>query len=499
MADHHADAAVDIPCQVSKSTGSPGRDSGLFASRLPTEIYQMIVDHIALHYDESSNDQKAIRAKTLSSLARTSTTFQCLTEPYLYSFPEGSRMESSQGLERFQLSLAVSSRRENLVQVLDFEWDTKVYSRMVIIDIARRCPNLRTLKLTFPDKASPGDVFSQAHVDNLADLFFVCPKVKKLRISTYYGEVLPIPEQDGKIAEFAGQLSHVEMNGGGAWFKTAILPYLSPNVTSFTMIRANIHGYEDLSGFLKTLGQRCPVLERLKIMCWGVTQVEVAALCKAVGSTLKLLYLHGDFEYDGNDDGSILSQFLPHMQVLEHVLLGNGFPLRVKDMDAMSSLSHLRTFIAEDNSYNESDSDDENEPAQFFRGETLIDVDRALVRFLSTHRTTLETMWLISCDCDLGEDVFQSLKLVRNLRSVGMDWNYEIGREEVDALLEACPKLRGAPDIENYVDEMFGVEDEWKSRYLWIVYDHLEWFENDYPQSDTGWAISLRQPQRSID
>ncbi|KAF5700368.1 hypothetical protein FGLOB1_10832 [Fusarium globosum] len=479
MTDGYAEAAVDISRQVSMSTRSRDRSSDFPTSRLPTEIYQMIVEHIVLHFDECDNDQVAIRAKTLSSLACTSTTLQCLTEPYLYSFPESSRLTSSQGQEHFRLSLAVDSRRGNLVQVLDFVWDAKVYSRTLVIDIARRCPNLHTLHLSFPTKASPEDVFSQAYVDNLADLFFVCPKVKKLRLSTshspstYETEVIPIPEQDGRIAEFAGQLSHVELSDGVAWFKMAMLPYLSRNVISFVVVNP---GPEYHPGFLETLGQRCPVLQSLKIMCWGVTPLELETLCKALGSTLKVLYLKGLYA------DSVLSRFLPNMQVLEHLRLGNPFPLYVEDMDAMSSLSHLRTFIA--------DGDEDEEFNSYFLEETGADRDRALARFLYARRMTLETVWLDSDDL-LNKDVFENLKLVRNLGSVGLSWSDTLEREEVEGLLEACPKLQEVSDIRKCVDDMLD-GDGWNRYKLRINYLRPRWCELDFPYCSAGWSDSLR-------
>ncbi|KAF5586358.1 hypothetical protein FPCIR_7968 [Fusarium pseudocircinatum] len=458
MAGSRAKAAVDIP-RFSMSTRSRTRCSGFSTSRLPTEIYQMIVKHIALHYDERNNDQKEIRVKTLSSLARTSRTLQCLTEPYLYSFPEDSRLESSKGLERFRLSLVVSSRRANLVQVLDFQWDTRVSSRRLAIDIARRCPNLRTLHLSFSKGPSRSDGFGQTYVDNLADLFFACPKVRKLRLATSCEEVLPIPEQDSRILEFSRQLYHVELNGGGTWFNKAMLSYLSPNLISFVMIHSNPPDYEDLEGFLETLGQRCPVIQRLKIMCWGITAVDLAALCKALASTLKVLYLN-NLEYDG----SVLSLFLPHMQVLEHLYLGKDVPLYVQDMDSMSSLSHLRTFIADGGE----SEDEEDEPERFFYGETTTDMSLALARFLSTHRMTLETMWIDGDDCFFDEDAFESLKLVRNLRSVGLSWCSHLKREEVDGLLESCPKLQEASDLDRALEDIVGEEEESNPGLLWI-------------------------------
>lgn len=484
MTDGYAEDAVDISRQVSMSTRSRDRSSGFSTSILPTEIYQMIVEHIVSHYDRRNDDHKAIRAKTLLSLTRTSTTLQYLTEPYLYSFPDDSRLESYQGKERFRLSLAVDSRRANHVQVLDFEWDTQVQSRRLIIDIARRCPNLRLLGLRLPKKDSGGDEFNQAYVDHLADLFFVCPNVRKLRFTTYCRKVdLPIPEKNARVAKFAGQLSYVEMDGGGAWFQKAMLPYLSKNLISFNAIHTNSPQYEDLPGFLETLSQRCPVLQRLKIKCNGITLADLTTLCKALGSTLKLLCLDC---LDG--DGSVLSMLVPRLQVLEHLMLGNDISLHVQDLKAMSSLSCLRTFIADGMDYSY------NYTGNFFRGETDTDVDRALASFIHAHRTTLETMWLHS-DHRLDRGVFDNLKLVPNLGCVGLCLMEELERKDVDDLLEACPKLRGASDIDECLDDMFGDAVSLEGRRnLWIGYWRpTMWFEFDYPWSDTSWAVSLRQ------
>ncbi|KAH7216082.1 hypothetical protein DER44DRAFT_807079 [Fusarium oxysporum] len=354
MADGHAEAAVDIPRQISKSTRSRDKYSGFAVSWFPTEIYQMIVNHIALGYDWCNDGQNTIRAKTLSSLARTCTFLQCLTEPYLYSFPESSRMGGYK---------------------------------------ARRCSNLHTLKLRCPKEARQGDEFSQTYFEDLADLFSVCPKVRKLGLLTSFKEDCPIPEQEGQTAEFAGQLSHVELDGGSAWFKKAMLPYLSRNMISFTMM---FNGLRDLTGFLQTLGQRCPVMQRLELDCEGITVVDLVRFCKASGSSLKLLYLD-NLDYHG----SVLSWFLPHMQALEHLILGPDFPLHVQDITAMSSQACLRTFV------------------------------------------DTETMWLDG-DFWLNKDVFESLKLVRNLGCMNLWWAEGVTRKDVDDLLEACPKLKEA-------------------------------------------------------
>ncbi|KAF5601784.1 hypothetical protein FPANT_1648 [Fusarium pseudoanthophilum] len=477
MAGGHAKATVDIPRQVTKSMGPRDGYSYSPSSRLPTEIYQMIVNHIVLHYDRCNDDQKAIRAKTLSSLARTSRTLQCLTEPYIYTFPEDSRLQTSQGLERFQQSLAADSRRGHLVQVLYFEWDNQMSSQRLAIDIAQRCPNLHTLMLI----CSRRDEFSQTVVDNLAALFIVCPKVRKLRLTTFFAEDFPIPERDGLMDMFAGQLSHVELRGSGAWFKRALLPYLSPNLISFAIINP---GPGDHTGFLKTLGQRCPVLQRLKIKCRGMTPVDLETLCKALGSTLKLLCLD---ELD--HDGSVLSGLFPHMQVLEHLILGQDFPLLLHDMEAMSSLSCLRTFIAEVRGPGR---------LRFFRGASSDDVDRALASFLCSHRMTLETMWLDSLFSS-KRDILDTLKLVPNLGSVGL-WMWDkLERKDVDDLLEACPRLREAPDLEKRLNDMFGDGVDPENEFLLGIgfHDH-DWWEDDRPEWDAGWSVGLRQPQRKI-
>ncbi|KAF5602206.1 uncharacterized protein FSUBG_7881 [Fusarium subglutinans] len=460
MADRHAEAAVDIRRQPPKSTGSRDRYSGVPTSRLPTEIYQMIVKQIVLHYDNCSYDQKDIRAKTLSSLACTSTTLQCLTEPYLYSFPEYSRLKSSRGLNRFQLSLAVSSRRENLVQALEIEWGPQISSQLLVIDIARRCPNLRTLILNPPETEWQKDEFSQTCNDNLANLFSVCPKVRNLCLATYFPEDFPIPEQDRRIEEFAGQLSHVDFSGSGSWAEKALLPYLSPNIISFIMTCPE----DDLTGFLEILGQRCPVLQRLRLTCLGITPEELATLCKGLGSTLKLLCLD-DLDYNG----SVLSLFVPHMKVLEHLILGANFPLQGQDLEVMSGLSCLRTFI----------SDVRNDSiSNLFLGEADIDLNRAVASFLSAHRTTLETMWIASLH-NWDSDVFENLKLVPNLGSVGLSFMEGLERQDIDDLLKACPKLQEALDLEERLDGMFNGGTN--SHNLSIGFQYSKWWMEDPP------------------
>jgi len=133
---------------------------------------------------------------------------------------------------------------------------------------------------------------------------------------------------------------------------------------SFTMM---FNALGDFTGFLETLGQRCPVMQRLELDCEGITAVDLVRLCKASGSSFKLLYLD-NLDYHE----SVLSWFFPHIQVLEHLILGPDFPLHVQDITAMSSQACLRTFVAE--TY-------DNQPGNFFHGATSIDLDRALARF----------------------------------------------------------------------------------------------------------------------
>ncbi|KAG4269313.1 hypothetical protein FPRO04_14763 [Fusarium proliferatum] len=170
------------------------------------------------------------------------------------------------------------------------------------------------------------------------------------------------------------------------------------------------------------------------------------------------------------------------MQVLEHLRWGNPFPLYVEDMDDMSSLSRLSTFIAagdEDEAFN-----------SYFLEETGADRDRALARFLYARRMTLETAWLDSDDL-LNKDVFENLKLVRNLGSVGLSWSDALEREEVEGLLEACPKLQEVSDIRKCVDDMLD-GDGWNRYKLRINYLRPRWCEMDFPYCSAGWSDSLR-------
>ncbi|KAH7234685.1 uncharacterized protein BKA55DRAFT_742194 [Fusarium redolens] len=373
----HAEAAVDITRKVSESMKIQDNEPDFKASWLPTEIYQMIVNHIALDYNESNHDESKIRAKTLSSLARTCRSLQCLSEPYLYSFPQSSRLKGFGGQKHFRLAMAVESRRANLIQVLDFALDSERYSRRLVIDIARRCPNLHTLKLRCVQNARLGVEITQNYVDDLADLFSVCPKVRKLGLFIPFPEGSPIPLQKRLIAEFSKNLTHVKLDGGGAWFQRVMLPHLSRNMISLSMLAA---GDGNLSDFLLKLSQRCSAMQRLELNCDKTTSVDLIRFCKASGPSLKFLSLD-NLDYNG----SIVSQFFYHMQALQDFHLGPDFPFYVKDITAMSKQSCLRTFISES---------DEIRPGNAIAKKASTALNHALARFLSAHMLTLKTIWL---------------------------------------------------------------------------------------------------------
>ncbi|KAI3580383.1 hypothetical protein IWW34DRAFT_428797 [Fusarium oxysporum f. sp. albedinis] len=132
-----------------------------------------------------------------------------------------------------------------------------------------------------------------------------------------------------------------------------MLPYRSPNMISFTII---FNVLRDLAGFLETMGQLHPFMQRLELNCEGITSVDLVRFCKASGSSLKLLY-PDNLDYHG----SALSWFFPNMQVLKHLILGPDFPLHAQDITAISSQACLRTFVAENY---------DNQPGNFFHGAT---------------------------------------------------------------------------------------------------------------------------------
>lgn len=96
----------------------------------------------------------------------------------------------------------------------------------------------------------------------------------------------------------------------------------------------------------------------------------------------------------------------------------------------------------------------------------------------------------------LNKDVFESLKLVRNLGCMNLWWAEGVARKDVDHLLEACSELKEALCNEDLLDKIYG--DSLQDIHRLEIGNRSDiWFENGYPCWDTSWGVSLRYPQNS--
>ncbi|KAF4446987.1 hypothetical protein F53441_9458 [Fusarium austroafricanum] len=395
-------------------------------SRFPMEIYGLIVSHLVVESRRSYRSKNVEIHKTLFSLSRTSRFFQELVEPYLYKYPQIEKLQSYKDLYLFRFSLAVEPRRESLVRFLWFNWEGHAPTRRLHIDIAQACPNLHMLHLWISD-VSPTDESKRQVFEDLADLSAACANVSsfRLKIPSYMSDTRLL--DDPRFAKFAQQVTNFELLDWGKqeWFGMAMLPHLSPNLTSLSLDSK----FSEYGDFLPELCKRCPVLENLQLDCKFINAQGLVDACIAWGPTLKSLFL--DYT-DGN--AGLVSQFFSHMQVLEGLVLEDSVAVHINDIIAIAqSQTGLRKFVLRSEII---------EPNDHYGEKASPQLNGHLADLVTAHASTLQTIW-VGGDFQLDRKVFESLKQAKHLKCIRLAWEEGLKQKDIDDLFAACPNLAG--------------------------------------------------------
>ncbi|RKL42730.1 hypothetical protein BFJ70_g4425 [Fusarium oxysporum] len=399
-------------------------------SRLPTEIYAMIIRCLVNDTRGKSPEEMKVRAHTLRSLTSTCRVFQILCEEHLYTNIQCKRLSieiKPQWLLCF--ALAVEPRRAHTIRSMKCDFRPHYYQYQAWLETLRLCTNLTHLRLAW--RGMPPQNF----LEQMGNLVAACPKVTEFEFHLCRHEDPGPIETEQKsrkfalqFADFALQLRHLEVVGLFE-YPIEILNFDLPNLKSFTF---DIWGYRD--DFFQNLSDRTPCLETLNIV--GAEQIwvhDLEAGCKAWGKVLRSLYIN-DFRV-WNLRSGILSHLLPHLKALEELSLGpqSRFPLSDIQAIAQTDAPRLKAFrwLVDDAVF-------EHDPLA-----NSEKINKAIIDIFNAHSATLN-IFIIDEEFDFwnfGMDIFKHLHKAKNLESLRVQLHDIPTKEEIEGLLTACPKL----------------------------------------------------------
>ncbi|EXK25482.1 hypothetical protein FOMG_17855 [Fusarium oxysporum f. sp. melonis 26406] len=398
-------------------------------SRLPTEIYAMIIRCLVNDRHGKSLEEMKLRAHTLRSLTSTCRVFQILCEEHLYTNIQSKRLSieiKPQWLLCF--TLAVEPRRAHTIRSMKCEFRPQYYQYQPWLETLRLCTNLTHLRLAW--RGMPPQNF----LEQMGNLVAACPKVTEFEFHLCRHEDPGPIETEQKsrkfalqFADFALQLRHLELVGLFE-YPIEILNFDLPNLKSFTL---DIWGYRD--DFFQNLSDRTPCLETLNIV--GAEQIwvhDLEAGCKTWGKVLRSLYIN-DFRV-WNLRSGILSHLLPHLKALEELSLGpqSRFPLSDIQAIAQTDAPRLKAFrwLVDDAVF-------EHDPLA-----NSEKINKAIIDIFNAHSATLNIIIDEEFDFwNFGMDIFKHLHKAKNLESLRVQLHDIPTKEEIEGLLTACPKL----------------------------------------------------------
>ncbi|RKK09736.1 hypothetical protein BFJ65_g16181 [Fusarium oxysporum f. sp. cepae] len=399
-------------------------------SRLPTEIYAMIIRCLVNDTRGKSPEEMKVRAHTLRSLTSTCRVFQILCEEHLYTNIQCKRLSieiKPQWLLCF--ALAVEPRRAHTIRSMKCDFRPHYYQYQAWLETLRLCTSLTHLRLAWRG------MLPQNFLEQMGNLVAACPKVTEFEFHLCRHEDPGPIETEQKsrkfalqFADFALQLRHLEVVGLFE-YPIEILNFDLPNLKSFTL---DIWGYRD--DFFQNLSDRTPCLETLNI--FGAEQIwvhDLEAGCKTWGKVLRSLYIN-DFRV-WNLRSGILSHLLPHLKALEELSLGpqSRFPLSDIQAIAQTDAPRLKAFrwLVDDAVF-------EHDPLA-----NSEKINKAIVDIFNAHSATLN-IFIIDEEFDFwnfGMDIFKHLHKAKNLESLRVQLHDIPTKEEIEGLLTACPKL----------------------------------------------------------
>ncbi|KAF5560216.1 hypothetical protein FNAPI_4384 [Fusarium napiforme] len=408
----------EIKC---RAADPPSASQTHMESRLPTEIYIIIIEQLVNdRYGKSSEQMKV------------------LCEEYLYTHPRSQRLSKNAVSHwLFLFSLTVEPRRARQVRSLSYEPQPHCIYPTAWQSTLKLCTNLTRLGLVWRHHI-PECVRQHMHM-HMGPIFAACPKVTEFKydscyVSTYDEPEDVTPEQRVKLSQqyskFAKQLYHLEVLGPFDCTKD-ILRCDYPNLKSLAL---DMGDYEEEGRFFGELSYHTPALETL-VLDWvqSATLQDLQWGFKAWGKTLRSLYINHPVIDDDHD--GILGDLLPHLTRLEDLGLGEWPPFLLSDLQAIAqpNAPRLKTFrwVANDEIYTrDSLANPEN-------------VSKAIIDIFIAHSETLRTFMIEESFSfwNFGMDIFEHLHKARNLENLRVQLHDIPTKEDIQGLLTACPKL----------------------------------------------------------
>ncbi|RKL41624.1 hypothetical protein BFJ72_g5516 [Fusarium proliferatum] len=408
-----------------------GSQTGM-VSRLPTEIYTMIINCLVNDRDGKSPGEMEVRAHTLTSLASTCRTIQILCERYLYTNLRSQRLSTDIGSQwLLYFALSVEPRRAHTIRSLRCESWSPYFQYEAWLEILRLCTNLTHLELVW--QYSTPKNFSE----RLGNLVAACPNVTEFTYGGLWyindgfwpGTLEQVARFSQQYAKFAKQLCHLEICGSIDCIRK-ILMYDYPNLRSFTI---NVDNYPRECNFFEVLASHAPSLERLELYWFEEANLRDLNMgFKVWGKTLRSLAINPPITR--YTDG-LLAHLLPHLTKLEDLYLGSQPGFQLSDLHAIAQpgAPRLKSFQWRVNDTIFWDF--------FANSET---VNQAIIDIFLAHSETLNS-FIIDEELgfwDFGTDLFEHLHKAKNLENLRVPLHYTPTEDEIEGLLTACPKFR---------------------------------------------------------
>ncbi|VUC38201.1 unnamed protein product [Clonostachys rosea] len=418
---------------------------------LPNEIYEAIIAEV-LEFEY------LVRQRTLVALSASSKRLQSLTEPHLYKRPRGAHKLERQW--RFMFSLVLEPQRGHLVQSLEFGWLPRPDNSNLLIDILHACPNVRDLQIQRGSGLSDIGLVTSEDVAHMATIFAASPQVTHFWYATFtewqpeedlYGDergrIHQMCAVDDRFAKFAAQLQELALHGQSQWLARALLHHSSPALKSLTLGQDIDFNFRPQ--LLSSLSLRSPHLETLEIRCTIDTYEDLVEPCQVWSKSLRSLRVD-DIESSDGRVGDVIKT----LEALESLHLGYALDLTRRDLEAITQSLPKQRF----KSITLYDTEVDFLPTPQMEAEW---VDRTISSLLLAHSSTLTELHLAPRSIKLGKPTILSFKQMANLENLDVTFSSDVTAEDVDALLESCPKLHSVP---KQVQELSSQSEKWKER-----------------------------------
>ena len=387
---------------------------------LPAEICDLIIEHLA------PGDYRARKA-ALHALSLTNSFWYHLAMREIWTYPRD--LDTAERERLFLRSVRERPELGMLVRSLKLTWAYR-QTRNLLVEITAVCPNLRGLVIRKEEEYSlsyrprRGTV---AHVQTLAMMLANLPHLTSLGLFNASGTTsAPQPctnkcaYWDQRFAMAAGKLQSLRIAGWEEWLCIALVPHLSDQIRELNF---GSRGVSPSPFNCLSNGWSCYETR-------GFTTL--TGFCEVVGTSLRVLRLRG---HDYNRE---LAEALPYLVALEELdtgstelqipvlrILANGTApgqsFRVLLIDNIPSL-----WTSSDIS-GYADTEDYDQ--------VLWDIMAAIIR---RHAPTLR---IFETKAATSSSFVAACAEAPNLQELRVCVQIDVGNEELDVLLDACPHV----------------------------------------------------------